>query len=78
MSEKDWCLEAERLRAIYEEVRDGNKITESRFGEDYTRYQNASLSTIRADLNEAEQRCEMRQNKGKRRRYAARLRARRY
>lgn len=75
---KDWCTEADRLRDVYETVRDGGKITESRFGEDFIKYQSADLERIERDLKYAETMCATGGASTARRRYAGRISARRY
>ncbi len=72
---KDWCAEVERLEAIYETVRNGEQVTESRFGEDFIKYRNADLNRIEKDLDHAKAMCEIQQGKRKRKRFAACFRA---
>ena len=72
---KDWCSEAEKLEAIYEVVRNGEQVTESRFGEDFIKYRNADLNRIDRDLDHARAQCEIQQGRRKRKRFAARFRA---
>ncbi|SFK99398.1 hypothetical protein SAMN04488518_113117 [Pseudovibrio ascidiaceicola] len=72
---KDWCAEVEKLQTIYETVRDGEQVTESRFGEDFIKYRNADLNRIEKDRDYARAQCEIQKGKLKRRRFAARVRA---
>ena len=67
----DWCARAVKLRRVEEALLSGEMVTEARFGEDMTRYANASLAEVRRALNEAIRNCQIaRGEKPTRTRYA--------
>ncbi len=59
----DWCAEAEKLRRTYETLRDGDKESAARFGEDEIRFTKANMDLILADLREAERKCAIQQGR---------------
>ncbi|MEV4609764.1 hypothetical protein MRBLMR1_004863 [Neorhizobium sp. LMR1-1-1.1] len=69
----DWCARAIKLRKVEEALLSGEMVTEARFGEDMSRYTNASLVEVQRALNEAIRNCQIsRGEKPARIRFAAR------
>ncbi|MFT0890994.1 hypothetical protein [Pseudochelatococcus sp. G4_1912] len=75
----DWCEKASKLRERYEALRDGEGLSEARFGEDNVKYTKADMGLLLADLREAERLCAEQQGvRPRRRRFAATGRMRPY
>ncbi len=75
----DWCARAVKLRKVEEALLMGDMVTEARFGEDMTRYANASLDEVKKALDEAIRKCQIsRGERPKRTRYAMSGRMRPY
>lgn len=69
----DWCARAVKLRKVEEAILSGEMVTEARFGEDMSKYANASLGDVQRALNEAIRNCQIaRGERPARTRFAAR------
>ncbi|MGQ2906732.1 MAG: hypothetical protein ACT6QU_02145 [Aliihoeflea sp.] len=55
----DWCARAATLRKVEEALLMGEMVTEARFGEDMTRFSNASIGDVQRALNEAIRECQI-------------------
>ncbi|PZO78446.1 MAG: hypothetical protein DI629_12155 [Mesorhizobium amorphae] len=53
----DWCARAAKLHEVETAILGGEMITEARFGSDMTRFSAASLSEVKAALDEAMRNC---------------------
>ncbi|MBO9125468.1 MULTISPECIES: hypothetical protein [unclassified Rhizobium] len=75
----DWCARAVKLRKVEEALLMGEMVTEARFGEDMSRFANASLADVKTALEEAIRKCQIsRGQTPKRTRYAMSGRMRPY